>query len=183
MSEGDAMTATTLYEASIPVIRRSLANLSVLLDKGAEHFGAAGVAEDEWLGYRLADDMHPLLRQVQIASDGAKGAAARLSGQTPPSFPDEETSVAELRDRIARTIAYLDSVPADAIAGREEVPIILEIGDLALHFTGANYVRDFALPNLLFHVTTAYAILRNRGVAIGKRDFLGELDIRPRVAA
>jgi hypothetical protein len=99
MSEGDAMTATTLYEASIPVIRRSLANLSALLDKGAEHFAAAGVAEDEWLGYRLADDMHPLLRQVQIASDGAKGAAARLSGQTPPSFPDEETSVAELRDR------------------------------------------------------------------------------------
>nr|WP_047167359.1 DUF1993 domain-containing protein [Sphingomonas sp. Y57] len=177
------MTTTTLYEASIPVIRRSLANLSTLLDKGAEHFAAAGVAEAEWLDYRLADDMYPLLRQVQVASDGAKGAAARLAGQTPPSFPDEEKSVAELRDRIARTIAYLDSVPAAAIAGREEAPIVLEIGDIALHFTGASYVRDFALPNLLFHVTTVYAILRNRGVPLGKRDFLGEIDIRPRVAA
>jgi len=177
------MTATTLYDASIPVIRRSLANLSTILDKGAEHFAAAGVSEAEWLDYRLADDMHPLLRQIQIASDGAKGAAARLSGQTPPSFPDEEKSVAELKERIARTIAYLDSVPADAIAGREEAPIVLEIGDLAIHFTGATYVRDFVLANVLFHTTTTYAILRNRGLPLGKRDFLGDLDIRAREMA
>lgn len=174
------MTSTTLYDASIPVIRRSLANLSAVLDKGAEYFAGQGMAESEWLGARLADDMHPLLRQVQIASDGAKGAAARLSGQTPPSFPDEEKSVAELRERIARTIAYLDSVPASAVAGREEAPIVLEVGDLAIHFTGASYVRDFVLPNVLFHVTTVYAILRNRGVPLGKRDFLGEMDVRPR---
>lgn len=177
------MTATTLYDASIPVIRRTLANLPAILDKGAEHFAAAGVAEGEWLNYRLADDMHPLLRQIQIASDGAKGAAARLSGQTPPSFPDDETSVAELKQRIAKTIAYLDSVPAEAIAGREEAPIVLEIGELAIHFTGATYVRDFVLPNVLFHTTTTYAILRSRGVALGKRDFLGELDIRARETA
>jgi len=174
------MTATTLHDASIAVIRRSLFNLSAVLDKGAEHFAAADVAEAEWLGYRLADDMHPLLRQVQIASDGAKGAAARLAGQTPPSFPDDEKSVVDLKERIAKTIAYLDSIPADAIIGREDAPIMVEIGDFALHFTGATYVRDFVLPNVLFHTTTAYAILRNRGVPLGKRDFLGDLDIRPR---
>jgi hypothetical protein len=174
------MTSTTLYDASIPVIRRSLANLSAVLDKGAEHFAGQGVAESEWLEARLADDMHPLLRQVQIASAGARGAAARLSGQTPPSFPDEETSVADLHERIANTIAYLDSVPASAIAGREDAPIVLEVGDLAIHFTGATYVRDFVLPNVLFHVTTVYALLRNRGVPLGKRDFLGEMDVRPR---
>ena len=174
---------TTLYDAAIPVIRRNLANLSTLLDKGADHFAGLGVGEAEWLGYRLADDMHPLLRQIQIASDGAKGAAARLSGQTPPSFADDETTVAELKARIAKTIAYLDSVPADAIVGQEEAPIVLEIGDLAIHFTGATYVRDFVVPNVLFHATTTYAILRNRGVPLGKRDYLGEMDIRPRVAA
>lgn len=177
------MTATTLYDASIPVIRRSLANLSAVLDKGAEHFAAAGVAEGEWLNYRLADDMHPLLRQIQIASDGAKGAAARLAGQTPPSFPDDETSLADLKQRIAKTIAYLDGVPAEAIAGQEDAPIVLEIGDFAIHFTGATYVRDFVLPNVLFHTTTTYAILRSRGVPLGKRDFLGDLDIRAREAA
>lgn len=177
------MTATTLYSASIPVIRRSLANLSTVLDKGAEHFAEKGVAEAEWLNARLAEDMHPLLRQIQIASDGAKGAAARLSDQTPPSFPDDETSVADLQARIAKTIAYLDSVPASAIDGREDAPILLEIGDFAIHFTGATYVRDFVVPNVLFHTTTTYAILRNLGVPLGKRDFLGDMDIRPRVAA
>jgi len=177
------VTTTTLYSASIPVIRRSLANLSIVLDKGAAHFGEKSVTEAEWLGARLADDMHPLLRQIQIASDGAKGAAARLSDQTPPSFADDETSVADLQARIAKTIAYLDSVPASAIDGREDAPIVLEIGDLAIHFTGATYVRDFVVPNVLFHTTTTYAILRHLGVPLGKRDFLGDLDIRPRVAA
>lgn len=177
------MTATTLYQASIPVIRRSLANMAIVLDKGAEYFAERGVAEAEWLHARLADDMHPLLRQIQIASDGAKGAAARLSGQTPPSFVDDEVSVADLHARIAKTIAYLDSVPASAVDGHEEAPILLEIGDLAIHFTGATYVRDFVVPNVLFHTTTTYAILRHLGVPLGKRDFLGDLDIRPRVAA
>lgn len=171
---------TTLYDASIPVIRRSLANLSAVLAKGAAHFAEKGVADADWLGFRLADDMHPLLRQIQIASDGAKGAAARLSGQTPPSFPDDEQSVADLHERIAKTIAYLDSVPAESIAGREDAAIVLEIGDLAIHFTGSTYVRDFVVPNVLFHTTTTYDILRNQGVPLGKRDFLGDLDIRPR---
>lgn len=168
---------TTLYEASIPPVRRALVNLGSYFDRAAAHFAEAGVAEADWLNASLAPDMYSLIRQIQAASDAARFIAGRLSGVPAPSMPDEETSVAALRDRIANTIAYLDSVPASAIDGREDAKVLFKIPKAEIHFTGTSYVRDFGLANFFFHVVTAYGIMRYRGAPIGKRDYLGPLDM------
>lgn len=171
------MTATTLYTASIPPVRRALANLRACLAKAADHFAAQGTAEADWLGSRLASDMFTLTRQIQTASDAAKNLAARLSGGEAPPMSDTETGAAELFDRLDRTIAYLDSVPASAIDGREDVEIVLKLPTITLRFTGESYVRDFGLPNFFFHVVTAYGIMRHLGAPLGKLDYLGPMDL------
>lgn len=171
------MTATTLYTASIPPVRRGLVNLAACLAKAADHFATQGVVETDWLDAALAPDMLPLRRQIQISSDAAKNMAARLSGGEAPAMPDTETSVAELQGRIERTIVYLDSVPASAIEGREDVEIVMTLPTATLRFTGASYLRDFALPNIFFHLVTAYGVLRHKGAPIGKLDYLGPVDM------
>jgi len=168
---------TSLYDAAIPPVRRALVNLGHILDKAAAHFAGAAIAEADWMSASLAPDMLPFPRQIQMASDAARGLAARLSGVPIPPMPDEENSVAELRDRIAKTIAYLDSVPASAIDGREAEAVLVKIPKGEIRFTAAGYVRDFGLPNFFFHIVTAYGILRHRGAPIGKLDYLGALDL------
>lgn len=171
------MTATTLHSASIPPVRRALVNLRACLAKAAGHFAMQGVAEADWLDAALAPDMFPLRRQIQVSSDAAKNIAARLSGGEAPAMPDIEASADELLERLDRTIAYLDSVPATAIDGREDAEIIMKLPTLTLRFTGASYARDFGLPNFFFHVVTAYGIMRHKGAPLGKLDYLGPMDL------
>jgi len=165
----------TLYDFSIPVLRRALVNMAACLTKGAEYLKEKGLPESFLLEARLTEDMHPLPRQIQMASDAAKGAAARIAGAEVPSFPDTETSIAELQARIAKTIAVLDAVDPASIAGREAAEIVMKLPNHELRFTGLSYVQTFALPNFFFHATTAYAIMRHKGVPLGKLDYLGAI--------
>lgn len=169
---GDAALPLSLYEASIPGYLRMLRNLAAILDKAQAWAAEQGRDVEALAQARLAPDMKPLIGQVQLASDAAKGAAARLSGQTPPSFPDEETTFADLKDRIARTIAYVETVSAEQVDGREDAVIELKFPNRTMTFTGREFLLGFSLPNFLFHVTTAYAILRMEGVPLGKMDYL-----------
>ncbi len=164
--------AFTLYDASIPVFVNSLRNLSALLDKAEAHASANGVALQTYLDARLAPDMHPLTRQIQIASDGAKGAVARLAAIETPSFPDVETTWPELKARIEKTIDFLKSIKPDQIAGGEDRTVELPLPGGAMTFTGADFLARFALPNFMFHVVTAYGVLRSQGVPLGKMDYL-----------
>ena len=163
----------TLSQAALGPLTRQLAVLSKLLDKGAAFAAANGIAEADLLGSRLAPDMAPLSRQVQIASDSAKGGVARLAGMEPPSFADDEVTIAELQARIAKTLDYIRSVPASDIDGSEDRAIVLKAGPREFNFKGQDFLLNFVLPNFFFHVTTAYALLRHRGVEIGKMDYLG----------
>lgn len=163
----------TLYDVSIPVLRRGLVNMSSCLAKGADYLTAQGLPESHLLEARLAEDMHPFPKQIQIASDAAKGAAARLSDIEVASFPDTEATIAELQERIAKTIAVLDAVDPAAVAGREDADIVMKLPNREIHFTGLSYVQNFVLPNFFFHATTAYAIMRHKGVPLGKLDYLG----------
>jgi hypothetical protein len=163
----------TLYQASVPVFLRAFGQLSAILDKAAAHAEAKKIDPAVFLNARLAPDMYPLTRQVQAASDAAKFAAARLAGIEAPSFPDTETSFAELQERIAKTVAFLTGVDAAGIAGQEGREIVLKRAGGDVHLTGATYLQGLALPNFFFHVVTAYDILRHNGLAIGKLDYLG----------
>ncbi|MEO5867082.1 MAG: DUF1993 domain-containing protein [Sphingomonas sp.] len=165
--------ATDLYDLTVPVFIRNFANLSAILAKGEAFAGEKGIAPETLLNARLIEDMAPLTRQVQIASDTAKLCAARLAAIDAPVMPDEEASFAELQARIDQTTAFLKSVPRDAVTGKEAAPITLTFPNGSMDFVGIDYVLGFALPNFFFHVTTAYALLRAKGVQIGKRDFLG----------
>ena len=158
----------SMSQASVPLFLRALRNLSEILKKGEAHPDAASFAEA-----RLAPDMLTLVGQVQRASDAAKGCAARLSATPAPSFADVEKTMPELQERIQKTIDYLKSVPTSAIDGSEEREINFKTGPNEYKFTGVQYLQGFAIPNFFFHVTTAYAILRHKGVALGKMDFLG----------
>jgi hypothetical protein len=164
--------AYSLFDASIPVYLHMLKNLGAILDKAEAHAKANGVDPQSYLDARLAPDMHPLTNQVQLASDAAKSGAARLAGVTPPSFPDTETTWAEVKERVAKTIAFIDSVKRDQLDGREDATIELPLPGRTLSFSGRDFLALFALPNFLFHVTTAYALLRAKGVPLGKMDFL-----------
>jgi hypothetical protein len=160
-----------------------LGTLSTLLDKGAAHMKAKGLEPDTLVEARLAPDMFPLTRQVQIACDSAKGAAARLAGQEPPKFEDTERTLEELKARIRRTLDYVKSVPAGAYQNAETRRINFPlINEVVLDMDGLQYLRDWALPNFYFHVVTAYDILRNQGVQIGKQDYLAHAGygIRPK---
>jgi hypothetical protein len=164
-----------MYQASIPVFVRQLNNLSAILKKGEEHALAKKIEPEVFINARLAPDMYPLSRQVQIASDGVKGCAARLAGVEVPSYPDTEKTFAELQARIARTIEFVKTFNAKQIDGTEEKKIILKMRDRQVEFLGQAYLLNFVLPNLYFHITATYAILRHNGVDVGKKDFIGGL--------
>ncbi len=165
----------SMYAASIPPISRSLSNLKALVEKAAAHAEAKKIEPAALIGMRLYPDMFPFSRQVQIATDTAKGAASRLAGVEAPKYEDKETTFPELIARLDKTIAYVDSFKPAQIDGSELKTITLPLPNGALTFTGQAYLTDFALPNLYFHVMAAYAILRHCGVEIGKLDYLGKL--------
>ena len=163
----------SMYQASVPAFLQMLHSLSAILDK-AEAFAAERKIEPAvLLGWRLAPDMFPLARQVRIATDLAKGCCARLAGVEVPQYADDETSFADLRARIARTIDFVQGFEPDDIDGSEERDITITAGTRELRFEGQQYLVHFVLPNFYFHVATAYDILRQCGLPIGKRDFLG----------
>jgi len=163
----------TIYDASIVPMTRALNNLSKILDKAAAQAKAEDKPLADLIDAKLADDMRPLPFQIQSASDAAKGCAARLGGITAPSMADTETTFPELQARIAKTVEFLNSVTREQLAGAETREVVLKFPNGEMKFTGADYVTNFALPNFFFHVTTAYAILRHKGIGIGKMDFLG----------
>ena len=162
-----------MYQASVPAFLKMLNNLSAILDK-AEAFAAEHNVEPEvLLNWRLAPDMFPFTRQVQIAADFAKGTTARLAGKDVPKYADDEKTFAALKARIAKTMKFVESIAAKDIDGSEGRDITLTVGGQDLHFKGEPYLVHFALPNFYFHATTAYAILRRCGIEIGKMDFIG----------
>jgi hypothetical protein len=161
-----------MYDASVPVFRQMLGSLAAILAKAETHAQEKKI-EQALLQARLFPDMFPLTRQVQVAADFAKGACARLAGVEVPRYDDVEASLAELQQRIARTLAFIDSLAADAIAASAERDITLKVGQNERQFKGQPYLLHYALPNFYFHTTTAYAILRHNGVEIGKKDFIG----------
>ncbi len=152
-----------------------LTNLSAILDKAVSYAQAKKIDPAVLLAARLAPDMFPLSRQVQLASDFAKNSTARLAGQDPPRFADEEQTFEDLKARIARTLDFLKTVPAAALEGAEDRDIRVPLRDRALEMKGLPFLQRFALPNFFFHVTAAYAILRHNGIEIGKRDFTGNV--------
>lgn len=164
----------SMYQAFAPVFVRALNNLKVVLDKGVAHATAHKIDPAVLLNTRLYPDMFPLVRQVQIASDNAKGGGARLAGLTPPKFEDNETSFAELDARIEKTVAFLQSLTPAQIDGSENKTIEISFGPKSFTLQGQTYLFGLVLPNLYFHVTTAYNILRHCGVPVGKEDFLGK---------
>jgi len=165
----------SIHDISIPALIRGLTNLSAILDKAAAHAAAKKFDPIVLAQARLYPDMHPLSRQVQIACDTAKGAAARLAGIEIPKHEDTEVTLAELKQRIAKTLDFLKSVTADQLKGAEGRAIELKFPNITLHFTARAYVTDFVLPNLYFHQSIAYALLRHNGVEIGKADYLGAI--------
>jgi hypothetical protein len=165
----------SMYEASIPLFLHTLENLKSILQKGAAHAEAKKFDASNLVNARLAPDMLNLARQVQIASDAAKGAAARLSGLEAPKFEDTETTFPELVARVDKTIDYLRGFNAAQFEGSEERTINITIPRGTLSFPGVQFLRHWALPNFFFHVTTAYNLLRHNGVEIGKADFLGKV--------
>jgi hypothetical protein len=162
----------SMHAMSVDVFTHTLGNLSWFLEKAARSAEQRKFDPGILLAARLAPDMLPLTSQVQIAGDIAKGAVARLAGQEPPRFEDNETSIEQLRARIARTIDFLKSVPASALEGAETRDIKLPARERTLEFKGLDFLQRWAIPNVFFHVTTAYDILRHNGVELGKRDFL-----------
>jgi len=162
-----------MYDASARVFQHSLARLDHLLTLAAADAAARKIAPEVLVQARLAPDMLPLSKQVQMACDTAKLAVARLSGMPSPPYDDTETTLPQLAERIAKTLAYIATVPDSAFAGSEERAVTVGTGERARHYTGQPYLLHFALPNFFFHLTTTYAILRHNGVPVGKNDFLG----------
>jgi hypothetical protein len=164
-----------MYEVSVPVFLRGLGNLSAILDKAETHAEAKKIEPSVLLAARLYPDMFPLTRQVQIACDFAKGTVARLAGQEPPKWDDNEASFADLKARVSRTIEFVQGFKAAQLSGAEEREVQMKIRDQTLNFKGQPYLLNMALPNFYFHTVTAYDILRHSGVELGKRDFIGAL--------
>jgi hypothetical protein len=162
-----------MYTASVPVFTKMLSNMLPWLDKAEAHAKARNFDPSVYMTLRLAPDMLPLPAQIRIAGDAAKGCAARLAGVTIPVFEDNETTLEELRERIRKTLAFLETVPAKAIDGSEERDIVIPRGNREpRRFKGEFYLKHFALPNFFFHATTLYALLRHNGVDLGKADYL-----------
>ena len=164
----------TIQAATVDIFANSLNSLSALLEKGLANAAARKFEPSVLFNARLAPDMFPLSRQVQIACDLAKNSVSRLAALEPPRFEDNEKTLEELRTRIARTIDYMKGIPASAFEGSEDRDLKVPAGpDKFLDFKGLDFVQRWAIPNVFFHITTAYAILRHNGVDIGKRDFIG----------
>ena len=170
---------TTLSEASLPVFEIGLNALSALLDKAAEYATAKKIDPAVPLNARLSVDMYPFIRQVQIVTDQVKNGSARLAGVEPPRYEDNETTIEELKARLAKTAAYLRTLDPRQIDAGGDREITFPLGPTNKgHMRGADYLHHFVLPNFYFHRTAAYAILRHCGVDIGKRDFIGGIPIR-----
>ena len=163
----------SMHQASAPRFAHMLRSLSGVLDKAQAHCEAKKIDPLALTQFRLYPDMFPLTRQVQIACDTAKGAVARLAGADIPKHEDTEQTFAELKARIAKTLDFIESVPAAKVDGSEDREVVLKMRAGDMKFTGLEYLLGFAYPNFYFHVTTAYDILRHNGVELGKRDFLG----------
>lgn len=173
IEKGTIMNGVNIYTVSVPVFIRQIDNLSRILAKAESFAGERNIAAETILNYRLAADMLPFSRQVQIVSNSAKGAAARLIGKDIPRYEDNEKTFAELGQRLEKTRAYLAGLDKKDFDGADNRSIELKIGGDMVTFDGMTYLLDFALPNFYFHYTTAYDILRHAGLGIGKRDFLG----------
>jgi hypothetical protein len=164
----------SMYESTVPVLTRFLRNLSMWLDKAQAFADTKKFDSEVLVNSRLAPDMLNLARQVQIATDNAKGCAARLTGNEPPKYEDNEATIADLKARIAKTVVYLETHKAAAFDGSETRDVVLKFPSATFEFKGKDYVTAFLLPNFFFHVSMAYAILRHCGVEIGKYDFLAK---------
>jgi hypothetical protein len=168
--------AISLYDVTIPMLSTALSNLDAILDKAIAHATAKKIDAKVLPDTRLIADMMPLSRQIQTACDSAKGAAARLAGIDIPKHEDNETTLPELKARIAKALAFINTVKPDQLTGAESREITLTFPGKTLKFTGQSYVTTFVIPNFFFHVTMAYALLRQNGVDIGKLDYIGKLE-------
>jgi len=168
----------TMSQSSLPVFEIGLNALSGVLDKAAAHAAAKKVDPSVLLGWRLAPDMFALVKQVQVACDQAKNGSARLAGVEPPKMEDSETSIDQLKERIAKTVAFLKTLDTKAIDGSSEREITIPLGQKKGQMKGADYLNHFMLPNFYFHLTAAYAVVRSFGVEVGKRDFLGAIPMK-----
>ncbi len=163
----------SMYKASVPVLTRALNNMAAILDKAIAHCAEKKIDPSVLVNFRLTPNMLPFKAQVFIMTDQAKGCAARLAGADVPSYPDTEVTFEDLKARLAKTAAFVQSFQAAQIDGSEDKDIVLKFGPNQFDFKGQDYLLNFVLPNVFFHETTAYAILRHCGVEIGKKDFLG----------
>jgi hypothetical protein len=171
-SSGDTMSLS-MHAISVPAFVRTFKAMQACIDKAQAHADARRFDSANYLAMRLAPDMLPLSKQVQIATDMAKGCVARLAGHDIPKWDDSEATLADLRARLDKAIAYVQSVPADQIDGTEDKEILLPLRTGEMRLAGQAYALGFVLPNVYFHATAAYALLRHAGVELGKRDFLG----------
>ncbi len=170
----DTPVTTLVYDLAIAPLHRSLANLKAILEKAVEYADSDEHLDLQTLfDARLYPNMASLVFQIRVATDTAKGAAARLSGKDVPSWPDDESTFPELQARVRKAIDYLETFSAEEFQGGEERDITLQLGPHSVNFTGTTYISGFVLPNFFFHVTTAYNILRHNGLQIGKLDYLG----------
>jgi hypothetical protein len=163
----------SMYQASAPRLINSMRNLSAILDKTQAYIDTKKIDPAALLQFRLFPDMLNLTRQIQIATDTAKGVVARLAGVDIPTYEDNETGVAELQARISKTIAFIEGFNPAQLDGTEDKAIVTKRGDKETHYTGMQFLLGHAIPNVYFHISMAYAILRHNGVEIGKRDYLG----------
>ena len=163
----------SMHAMSHGVFHRALTQLLAVMEKGVANANARNFDVSVLLGARLAPDMLPFSRQIQLTSDFAKNSMARLAGVDPPRFDDVETTMDELIERVKKTLAYIDSISAQALEGSETRDIVIKLRDRTVEFKGLEFLQVWALPNFFFHHVTAYALLRHNGVDIGKRDFLG----------
>ena len=165
----------SMHSASAPIFAKTLSNMLLWLEAAKQHAEAKKFDTSVYLGLRLAPDMLPFTKQIQIACDAAKFGVARLGGVEAPKFDDTEASLADLRERIRKTLEFIRSVQADAIDGTEAKDITVPRRDGNITMKGEAYLKNYVLPNFFFHVTTAYALLRHNGVELGKGDYLGSL--------
>jgi hypothetical protein len=173
-----ASMPASLSQASLPVFEISLNALLAVLDKGAAHAAAKKIEPAVLIGWRLAPDMFAFGRQVQVVCDQAKNGAARLAGVEPPKFEDNEATLDQFRERISKTLAFLKTLDAKSIDASADREITFPLGSNKGQMKGADYLNHFVLPNFYFHLTAAYAVLRNLGVDLGKRDFLGAIPLK-----
>lgn len=164
---------TSLYDITVPPLLRGLSNLDVVLKKGEAFAGERGLDPKTLIEARLAPDMYPLAAQIQRASDTAKFATVRLGQVENVPFADDETDFADLYARIEKTRGFLEAAPREGFEGREEAEVVLKTGSGERRFRGIDYALGFVLPNFFFHATTAYDLLRHKGVPLGKLDYLG----------